>query len=150
VLSILRNSCNVSKNTAITNASTVAKQWRAPQNVGLSRQKALVHNWGATKLDHDTLYRILSEEGSICVERPEQYLDFDLIDLYTLSRHCTNVGGIAMSLANVWTAFFPGHDPQQHNWHTAIYDAERTRDLLSKFLKILPALLKEMEMNEED
>ena len=47
----------------------------------LDERKFLIVNWGGTKLDGDTIYRILKEEDKFIAPRPVTGYSFEVFDL---------------------------------------------------------------------
>ncbi|KAH5708676.1 hypothetical protein HBI18_236910 [Parastagonospora nodorum] len=109
-------------------------------------QHALLVNWGTTKLDMDTMHRILRVEDELKGARSgPTYLTCDIVDLLSIYRYCTNLGH-AMNLSSVYNTFFPFvlEDEGLGEWHSAGFDAARTRDLLLELMKEIPKLMRQM------
>lgn len=118
--------------------------------LGFDEETAIVVKWGHTKLDMDTLGRILHNKNEIALDQAAvatKCTTINLLDLYQMYTGTYNRGSLGLSI--LWSSLFPRVDDLDLAWHTALVDAKAERNLLSLFVKGITEFIQSEEADED-
>ncbi|KAI4707582.1 hypothetical protein J4E89_007687 [Alternaria sp. Ai002NY15] len=121
------------------NAPTMNVHKTKLENIGFQEAGAVVINWGTTKLDSDTLGRILNDESGLLIGRDSVRLRCEAFDLFHIVLSCLPTGTDG-SLRAIWT-LVTGGDGSNVNWHTALGDAWALRGIFWVWYHAIKKLL---------